>query len=340
MKRLVLLIVLGLIAALAPAQSFQQYLALRKQWKVTAPSGAAALQTLVGSKVIEVRGVVKGSFKVGERIALMVERADGSTVIVDADAAPEWLVGNETPARLLVNAHRASESSSLRAVLIAVANEAEMARWEKEQSAIAAAAAKKSRNSRTNNGGLSGPIGRGGSRGYAPKSSKAAREWVLPASEVTPLYAAFIKKQNRRLTNSEALRIAQGIVGFSLQYNVDARLIMAMVMCESGFDPNAVSHAGAMGLGQLMPGTAQWMDVRNPYDSIENLSGTVKLVRKHLDDYKAKTGKDFESLVLSLAAYNAGAGAVKRHGGVPPYRETQNYVRKVIAVYYRLAGLN
>ncbi len=113
---------------------------------------------------------------------------------------------------------------------------------------------------------------------------------------------------------------------------------MAMVMVESGFNPSATSRTGAMGLGQLMPGTAAGMGVSHAYDSIENLYGTVRLIRNHIENYQRTTGDGYTSLVLALAAYNAGAGAVSRHGGVPPYRETQNYVRKVISIYRALCG--
>jgi soluble lytic murein transglycosylase-like protein len=335
MKRLALLLTFALANVLCFGQSFQQYIALRKQHKVTAAARPEALQSFVGDKVLEVQGVVKGSFRVGSRAALMLETPGGGTVIVDSDAVPEWLNGNETPARLLVRAIRPAETSALRALLIGVAPEAQIAAYDKEQAAKhkAAQAAMKIRSTRSSSG-LYGPIGRGGT------VSRTKKDWVLPSSDVTPIYAKFIRNQNPRLTESEAWRIAQGVIGFSMQYDVDARLIMAMVMVESGFNPNAVSRAGAMGLGQLMPGTAEWMRVKNPFDSIDNLSGTVKLVRTHLDQYKAKTGRDFEALVLSLAAYNAGAGAVRRAGGVPAYRETQNYVRKVISLYYRLAGVS
>ncbi len=335
MKRLALALSLSLMASIGAAQSVQQYLLLRKQHGVTAPIAAQALNSFVGSKVVELRGIIKGSFQVGDRSAIMLERADGGTEIIDAAAIPDWLLGNETPARLLVNAHRERELEPIRAVLIAAARESEISQIEKEEAkkkATAEAATKKRTSAPASRaGGLSGPIGRGG-RGVAATPS-SRREWVLPSSEVTPVYAAFIKKQNKRLTEAEALRIAKGIVGFSLHYEVDPRLIMAMLICESGFDPNAVSRVGAMGLGQLMPGTAKWMGVQNPFDSVDNIYGAVKLMRTHLNQYK-------ESLPLSLAAYNAGVGAVKRHGGVPPYRETQIYVRKVIAIYYQLAGIN
>ncbi|MER3465739.1 MAG: hypothetical protein C4340_00490, partial [Armatimonadota bacterium] len=107
-----------------------------------------------------------------------------------------------------------------------------------------------------------------------------------------------------------------------------------------GFNPSATSYKGAMGLGQLMPGTARGLGVRNAYDTYENLYGTVRLVRGHLDKYASvgPNGQKYADLVLALAAYNAGSGAVKRHGGVPPYRETQNYIRKVIDWYKRLCG--
>jgi hypothetical protein len=344
MKRIALALALVASAAVSHAQTLQQYLALRKQYGVTSSAPVSALQSLMGSKILEIKGIVKGSFRVGDRSALMLQRADGGSEIIDADAVPDWLIGNETPARLLVNASRQREGEPLRAVLIGAIRDAEMLKVEqdeaKRQAAVAKASPKRS-GSVASRGGLTGLIGRGVRGARVPVATKASREWVLPASEVTPIYASFIKKQNPRLPNAEALRIAQGIVGFSLKYGVDARLVMAMVICESGFNPSAVSRTGAVGLGQLMPGTAQWMGVRNPYDSVENLYGAVKLLRTHMDQYQAETGgKQFDSLVLTLAAYNAGTGAVKKYGGVPPYRETQNYVRKVIAIYYKLAGLS
>lgn len=331
-NRLALVVAFTVSASFCAAQSLQQYIALRKQHGVKGAVDIKSLNSLLGSKVLEIRGVVKGSFKVGERAALMVDRGDGGTEIIDAAAVPDWLLGNETPARLLVRAFRERELEPMRAVLIGAAPEVDISRIEKEEAKRIAAtqAAAIKRNSRpASRGGLSGPIGRG-TRGASYTAPR--REWILPASEVTPVYAAFIKKQNKRLSNGEALRMAEGIVGFSLHYKVDPRLIIAMVLCESGFDPVAVSRTGAMGLGQLMPGTARWMGVQNPFDSVENIYGAVKLMRTHLNQYN-------ESLPLSLAAYNAGVGAVKRHGGVPPYRETQNYVRKVIAIYYQLAGI-
>ncbi|MBC8066450.1 MAG: lytic transglycosylase domain-containing protein [Chlorobia bacterium] len=266
----------------------------------------------------------------------MLETTNGGTEIVDANGVPDWLQGNEVPARLIVRATRSHETAQLQCNLIAAAPEGKIKAIENLEAEKAAArrrleGSKVSRGTpaKTNpSNPLYGPIGK----------TKTPRSWSLPAHEVTPIYAGFIKGRNSRLTDGEAYRIAEGIVGFSLKYGVDARLIMAMVLVESGFNPAARSHAGAMGLGQLMPGTAAGMGIGNPYDSMENLYGCVRIVRGHLDKYGKQTGDAFQSLILALAAYNSGSGTVRRYGGVPPYKETQRYVQKVMGWYKALSG--
>jgi soluble lytic murein transglycosylase-like protein len=105
---------------------------------------------------------------------------------------------------------------------------------------------------------------------------------------------------------------------------IDPALLKGLVSQESGFDPNARSGAGALGLTQLMPGTAASLGVTNPLDPAQSLQGGAKYLRQQLDRF----GGDER---LALAAYNAGPGAVARYGGVPPYSETQNYVNSVMA---------
>lgn len=106
---------------------------------------------------------------------------------------------------------------------------------------------------------------------------------------------------------------------------VDPYLLDAVVSTESSYDPNCRSRAGAMGLTQLMPETARSMGVTNPFDPAQSLDGGAK----YLSQMLAKFGK----LENAVAAYNAGPGAVLKHGGIPPYIETQNYVRKVVGLY-------
>ena len=107
------------------------------------------------------------------------------------------------------------------------------------------------------------------------------------------------------------------------RHGVDARIVKAVIQVESGFQPRARSPKGAMGLMQLMPGTARQYEARNPYDPASNIDAGTK--------YLSKLLKEFE-LPLALAAYNAGEAAVRRFGGVPPYAETQAYVAKILSL--------
>jgi soluble lytic murein transglycosylase-like protein len=117
---------------------------------------------------------------------------------------------------------------------------------------------------------------------------------------------------------------AQEIDTAAGKYGIDPALLRGLIKQESGFNPKAGSAAGAQGLCQLMPGTARALGCTNPWDPAQNIDAGARYLKQQLDRFGGDVPK-------ALAAYNAGPGAVQRYGGVPPYAETQNYVRRVQA---------
>jgi soluble lytic murein transglycosylase-like protein len=140
---------------------------------------------------------------------------------------------------------------------------------------------------------------------------------------------------NGAVSNRSRVELRQIVERISTEHGVDPKLIDALVRVESSYNPNAVSRKGAMGLMQLMPETAERLDVENPFDPAQNVRGGVKEFSRLVRRYGG-------NLQLALAAYNAGEGAVAKYRGVPPYDETRSYVSKILSLYtgrpYRLAG--
>jgi soluble lytic murein transglycosylase-like protein len=127
-----------------------------------------------------------------------------------------------------------------------------------------------------------------------------------------------------KLKTNEA--IESSIQTSSQKYHVDADLIRAVIKQESGYNPYSISSSGAQGLMQLMPDTADSLGVENPWDISENIDGGTRYLKDQLVAFDG-------NLDLALAAYNAGPGAVSKYGGIPPYTQTQGYVKKVLENY-------
>jgi soluble lytic murein transglycosylase-like protein len=152
---------------------------------------------------------------------------------------------------------------------------------------------------------------------------RAARSAASEVSTYLDGRAQPFQSANHSFTQQD---IDRAIDEAAVRHHVDPSLVRSVVKVESNFNPNAVSRKGAMGLMQLMPATARSLNLANPFDPAENVDAGVRHLRKLLDSYGG-------NVPLTLAAYNAGAGAVARSAGVPHFRETQDYVRRITSLY-------
>ncbi|MCW5945485.1 MAG: lytic transglycosylase domain-containing protein [Fimbriimonadales bacterium] len=142
---------------------------------------------------------------------------------------------------------------------------------------------------------------------------------AIGAGALAPLNPLDLIPSNQGVGLSELRAMADQVAG---EFGLDVALFRALINAESSWNPNSVSPKGAQGLTQLMPDTARELGVIDPFDPRDNLRGGAKYLKQMIDQ--------FGQLELALAAYNAGPGAVRRHNGIPPYIETQNYVRKIM----------
>lgn len=145
-------------------------------------------------------------------------------------------------------------------------------------------------------------------------------------------YASLLRTINPHLQVHQSIAYAHTLVADAERSNLDPRLVVALVTVESNWHPNAISHSGARGLGQLMPGTAATLGV-DAWDPTQNIRGATTYLRAMLDHYARNGGN---TLPYAIGAYNAGPHAVDRYHGIPPYHETQNYVRKVLAMWHTI----
>lgn len=140
-------------------------------------------------------------------------------------------------------------------------------------------------------------------------------------------FRPFQSLRSRMGSSADRASITRYVEQYSQRYGLDPHLVMAVIEIESGFNHQAVSRAGAQGLMQIMPATQQDLGLTAPFDPAENIEAGIRYLKMLMDR--------FPDLSLALAAYNAGPANVERYNGIPPFRETQDYVRKVTANYDR-----
>jgi len=164
-----------------------------------------------------------------------------------------------------------------------------------------------------------------------PAVASAATHPVPATPESIAVYASVLRQYNPELPDWQSKDLARHLLLTAQRWKVDTNMLAAIVTVESSWHTHAVSYAGAIGLGQLMPGTAATLGV-NPRDPAENLQGAARYLRGLLE----KFGSNPNRYALVFAAYNAGPLAVQKYGGVPPYAETQHYVLKVLRAWSAL----
>jgi hypothetical protein len=254
------------------------------------------------ARPLQISGVIQGLLATGEKRVIILDLIDKATAEIESTAdRPEIRTGGRV--RCLVKPADDTGRSAL--LLIDIT-------WDKTPLDVIAQAARAA---------LKIPVK---DKEEIARSAEALNRAtaVMPSRGGDP---ALICKQaisylNPRLTSGEIAVIADSIIAYSAKYEVDPYLVVAVIAAESHFNPNARSYKGAAGLGQLMPATAAAHGV-DPYNPVANLEVAIRIIRRNLDK--------FGDWNKALAAYNAGAGAVTRHGGVPPYRETRNYLWKI-----------
>jgi soluble lytic murein transglycosylase-like protein len=349
----------------ASASTGKRYVALRRQQncvrKLTYAEVLANPANYAG-RVLELRGTVGGMVETPDGLSLMLNLPDKNAPSLDIPKSEvETIHEYSTPTlRVLVRVGETNTGNVVPLKVLAVAHDSDVGAIERTESAREAAIARAQEQSRREQERWQAEVNRSFHRqsgtqvasrgGFArPLPNDASVASILSyyqgylGDRVRLLfrpYFDFIYRWNPRLGSQQAGQIAYHLLNFADMNDVDPRLIVAMIIAESDFNPNSTSHTGAMGLGQLMPGTARELGVNNPYDPVQNLYGSIRYLRSRLDTFADKAmpngGLTFEQAALALAAYNAGAEAVRKFNGIPPYRETQAYVSRIIRLFQQL----
>lgn len=316
-----------LVTSSAYAASNADYQAARAAVEVTTTSVTTDLAPLAG-KNLELDGVVSGIFARRDAPGFLFQLNEKQTLPVSLRATdPDVVIG----AKLRVLAHVASTGKELEALSLTPTPKTGTSAMQASspgtpQTAASTPAQKQASSSpgaKRRNVSSRTTVKKATSVSSRSRSTGTVRnaEW----------YAGRITAYSGKISRATALSIARNVLAKSAKHRVDPLLVFALLAQESHFNPKAVSPVGAKGLGQLMPGTAAEMGVKNPFDIAQNIDGSVRYLAQQLRRFGGDKRR-------ALAAYNAGPGNVIRYGGVPPFRETRNYVQVINTHYTHLTG--
>ena len=300
-------------------------------------------------RVVELRGIVKGTFSRADGFALMLQQPDG-TLLLDATNAlrDNSLLKAGTYVRVLSRIESIENGEPMLS-LVNLTDRAEplaILKADAEDNIVlappSASAPSPDAVMLGNEIALPSAPGTDGN-GDLPTPRVQSMAAFKPASSSNPYfgftpqhranYRAFIRRNSPKVSEALADQIAGAILLASQTHNLDPRFLCAVVQVESDFDPTCLSSSGAMGLGQLMPFNLKPLGVKNAWDPQDNLLGSAKLLRQNLNVY----AKQKDGTLLAVAAYHAGVGAVNRAGMKVPKATTQRYVWKVYYAYRALA---
>lgn len=341
LRQLRLAVVLGARLLTAPIYAATQadYLVERVKYSVVTPQADKPLMMqlpVLADKVIEIDGVVSGIVVNGTTDTgaysgyLLKPDADQTVALVADPHDPDIAVGNKLRVLARVPAS-GSVLTALAEMRMDEASDPSPANPSKASGSMLDQQFTKAIPPKdfVKQAQQAKPAAKTSSRSQRKRTlAKATRNsQPAPVSSQVQMYAQKIRQYNKNINASTAGKIAWHVLDKSRKYGMDPRLVFALIAQESRFNPRAVSPVGAQGLGQLMPGTAGMLGVSQPFDIGQNVDGTVRYLAQQMQSF----GGD---LRRALAAYNAGPGNVQRYGGIPPFRETQNYVR-VISTHYR-----
>jgi hypothetical protein len=342
---------LALLAGSIPCQAIpvNDYLKLRRVQKADRSvhyADVLAKPTDYLQKVIELRGTVNGSIRRDEGLSFMLTLDDKQAIMLEAPSADTPIVSQVSSQKVRVLARVGDpKNGNIPAMeVLGVAYDGEVTLKESEAAQKEAdEQARRQAEMQARQGSVArAPFGsRGGQVVMGPVSDLARRYLTPEAQAIYPAYKVYIHNCNKRLTEKQLDDITTSLLYYSVGHRIDPRLVVAVFIAESDFDPRCTSHKGAMGLGQIMPDEAQQHRVSDPYDPIENVRASIALLKDKLLRYNEGTPEGVLTLrqvQLALAAYNAGPGAVKKYGGVPPYRETQGYIKRILRTYSELCS--